>query len=789
MTFPLPDALSEAPGLPADSSYELITKEMCSGSEGDTVSVASTGVLTDLSLGDDDFDTVVEDEQANDYFGHPPPPPPPPPPPTMTTAIAEAFSESRLYSSTADSSMMFSGTETQGSEVTFRTLEEEQSADGSIMASGTIRVFESPLAMPKVLEDFGRQQLRLAVKMAMSKRMLPPRRSYRIVYVGQLDHWVGTDINSHIGAALNMTPSSSRFNIVQGSEWPGASGSRVQLERSGSELVVDHCSAPRLVSSPHRRREIMITLSDGSALWVGVDGEVHSPTSATPDLIIFCHSGEDKLQESTRHLRRALQDSGFPTLDIAVVRPYTSEESIFRKGNLCLHIEGRDKDEGAFETQKIIPIDLYAFLSLEPTQLNRHLAYLAAQNHQTKNNESFRESAYPYEKYPQILDNIPGYYNAKNKYRSRAWANFIMGLVIATSLLTLLYYGLYFRAEVTSSLGKACPIADTPEAPAWTLSTSKKTQSTPTQAVVSESLNRHQPPSVSSPAVPDPKTLSRARCVYMAALKNGLWHFDIARHDIHLHLRPRPALVDALTELKKALDLHTVATLEDTEQHVKVPSSSFWVDRNHYVVEVAYPMPVRPVVCRILLMDGTKVLAQQEIETTIGLPKPPTSGAVFIGKIEYGMAVIEENVLKCMTRVKDKITPAVHGIHNGALITIEHARHWRKELAGSIRDMVDEFLEVEPKVLHIQARALEQANSYYDAFKKTLSRELPPAWERYTSYAETARQTVTENVRESTRPWRTSPRLIQARKRAMKMRCKLEKAFTEDPASCGHVKN
>lgn len=789
MTSPRQDPLSEAPGTLADasdSSYELVTKEMCSGSDADTVSVTSTDApLTDISASDDVMDKEVEDDQANHYIEVPPPP---------SSAVPDCVSESHLYSSVADSSMMFSGTETQASsEITFRTLEEDlYCADGSVLASGTIRLFESPSDMPKVLEEFNRQQLRLSIKMAMQDRMLPARPSYRILYIGQLDHWVGTDINSHIGAALNKTPSSSRFNIVRGSEWPGASSSRVQLERSGSELVVDHCIAPRLLSCCNRPLGLAIALSDGSELRVSLEGEVQSPTAATPDLVIFCHSGEAKLQESTRILRRALQKTDFPALDIAVVRPYTSEESAFKRGDLCLHIEGRDKEQVAFKTEKIIPIDLYAFLSLEPAQLNRHLAYLAMQHHKNKD-DSFSQPGYPY-LCPDLLNTVPGFSNALNpELNSRAWIDFVkMAFVIATLLLTMLY----FRPDMSPSLDTACPNVDTPQAPAWT-PPSAEAQTTPLPSkwtFITTVTSSYQPPAVSTPPPQAPKKLNRSQRGALAALGNGLWNFDVIRNDTELHLRPRRGLKEALAELEKVVNIRTDVLLTDLERNEEMLTRSWWSDdKSVYEMSHFWSKSLLPVRCRIRAMDGERVLGEQKIETVIGLSEEPSKWELFKAEIKDNindrLAIAQKQAKEWSAQAREMVPPGGLKRVDNVRSNFDFACHGAQKAFGIVYEMAHDIVGAEKEVLQKRGRQLGEAITELKTFKETLSRELPPALERFTSYASAAGQTVAENVVESTRPWRTSPGLLRARQRAMKMRCKLERKIMEDPASCKQVKN
>lgn len=346
----------------SESSFELLSKSILDASDDEcrTVSVASTDDLSSLS---DEDDSEIEDS-GNGYLDESP------------QHLSPAVEASSMCHASAEESLMTSSAETQPGDKAFVRLDEIALGDDTdaVDVQGVIREFCNESELPDVLKDYRVPHIRLSVKASVSRRWLPISRPFRLLYVGGLDRWAVTHINTHIGAALNATPSSSRFYIVQGSTFDGSpSSSKVQLEPSGSELVVDHCATPTIEEDGTGDLHAVITLDDGQKIIFGPRKCITPSTASLPDLVIIGHpAGHETNQNPVRDI---LKQHDIPIIEIAVVRLYGSAFE-FRPDDLRLSLEGRHSPSDDFETLSSIPIDLYAFLSLDPAQVNRHLAYL-----------------------------------------------------------------------------------------------------------------------------------------------------------------------------------------------------------------------------------------------------------------------------------------------------------------------------------------------------------------------------------------------------------------------------
>lgn len=242
-----------------------------------------------------------------------------------------------------------------------------------------------------VLKQFGYPDLRTVVKMPLKRDWLPITPSYRVLYIGPMVPWLVEEINSHIGAALSATPSSSRFHIFQNFARTGSpSSSGVQLERAGSELIVDHCPIPSVECTEGKIPSATVTLNDGSQITFSVNGTIGPESASLPDLIIFGYPGpyaegdHAEIDFAVRHTRIMIHLHGLPALDVTVVPDYLGPGLPFQFGSLKMCLQGRRNKDQEYEPVKVLPVDHTAFMSVEPEHLNMHLAYLKERSEQER---------------------------------------------------------------------------------------------------------------------------------------------------------------------------------------------------------------------------------------------------------------------------------------------------------------------------------------------------------------------------------------------------------------------
>ncbi|KAF2748893.1 hypothetical protein M011DRAFT_457578 [Sporormia fimetaria CBS 119925] len=367
----------------SDSSYEFLGRSEGDAADlSDTVSV-DTPIPDDISSLSDGFGHDDDEEEDDDVSvaassQHEP---------AQPTTVEYPQTDAQYTSLDVSKSLASHDTEL-GSDI-YQKLSEHVTTDENVLqAYEVIREFGTA-DMPEVFRTYGHPQIRLGAQMAVSTQVLPTSRSYRILYVGHLDAWAMDAVNAHIGAALHSSPSSSRYNVFQEPHPTGTpSSSRVQLERSGTELIVDHCASPDLHQRGDDTHLLVVTLNDGSRLrfgriMIGSNRHLSTAGGELPDLIILGHprvhsTPESELEEARfRIIRDVLKEHRIPVIDIAVVRPYGQDAYTFDSDDLRLVVQGRSEDHD-YTTLKELPIDVFEFLTLEPEQLNRHLSHLTA---------------------------------------------------------------------------------------------------------------------------------------------------------------------------------------------------------------------------------------------------------------------------------------------------------------------------------------------------------------------------------------------------------------------------
>jgi len=218
-----------------------------------------------------------------------------------------------------------------------------------------------------VLKVYGRSQVRLVIKAALSQQSISTPDSYRILYVGPISPGEEEVVSSKICAALTAGQSTSRSVMIQG-----------RLQPYSPVIHVYHCDDIKTLSKAGEPTSIAMTLEDGKELTFG--SAVQSVSEAQPDLVIFCHPSIPRRIIDAREYaacREVFDREKIPYIDMISAKQYGYGVDSYDPRSMSVCIEGRDDSEADYELQEVHPMDYYTFSVLEPAQINRHLALIS----------------------------------------------------------------------------------------------------------------------------------------------------------------------------------------------------------------------------------------------------------------------------------------------------------------------------------------------------------------------------------------------------------------------------
>lgn len=350
-----------------DSTYEVLDNPAdLSDEDGHTASVAST-TPDDLSVtlseteseGEDDFednDTDEADQLAESVATDP-----------LDDQVVAAGEESTLTERPA----------LGDSESTFHFKMEERPAANFHGTEGytTVKEFSPEQSSSKVLEPYGCSEIRLAMRAGLADRFYPDRGFFRVLFMGTMDDWSEEGIKSTLLNALLASPGSSKSVMVRG-----------QMQPYSPVLHADRCLS--LVRQEQVRRHRLVFKLEGSSeaeLVLGISPAEKKAVDATslPDLAIFCHPKSGTSSLSARDMedaRNVLACNGIPIIEITDHRRFNESTTKFTPmvpESLHVCVEGRHNSDDEFGQLDRLPVDVYTFMHLEPSDLNRHLAAIS----------------------------------------------------------------------------------------------------------------------------------------------------------------------------------------------------------------------------------------------------------------------------------------------------------------------------------------------------------------------------------------------------------------------------
>ncbi len=353
----------EEPGSSLDeSTYELLSDSLLdtSDDEAHTESIASTNGPTpdDTSdFSDDDNDYEITHTDTHDGFD-----------PSHLTNLEQQPDVHPTVS--GDESTLTEGpVPLEASESWMIRLEEHSTQQLDVMLGSKVikSLPDQTGELPQVLSQYGSAHVRLVVRAALSQRSAPTPDAYKIMYIGKPEKWLEDVVTSQIGAALTASPSISKSVMVRG-----------QIEPYGPVIHVYRCAEIHTFAQRDKTSHVLVILDDGQQIKFGPGLVLDS--SDRPDLVVFCHpTVSGTLDDANEYLSASevFDRENIPFIDLAQARPYGEGASTYDSKSLRVCMEGRDDANAEYELKEVLPIDYYTFSQLEPSQLNRHLAFIS----------------------------------------------------------------------------------------------------------------------------------------------------------------------------------------------------------------------------------------------------------------------------------------------------------------------------------------------------------------------------------------------------------------------------
>lgn len=353
--------LPEQPGSSLDdSTYELLTDSLIETSDDDahTASIASTSgepTPDDVSAFSDDDDDFEGHQRARDED-------------TQSMHAMHAYDdlETPMAAGPEDSVLTTIPYLESSHDSTNLQLEEDptenlESALGSTILAGFPTETEP---LPKALEVYGRTQVRIAVKAALSSQHMSAPDNYKIVFIGMPEKWWAQDeIIAQLHAALEASSSNTRSVMVRG-----------QMEPLGSVIDARSCTQVDVGITGEAVDDITLRMDNGQRL------RLHGRKTPRFDLAILCHTKERQTptdRQVDESLRTAFRHHQIPLIEMTDIKAYGTGAKTYDMRSLAACVEGRNDDTADFELLEVLPLDAYNFRELDPAQINRHLALIS----------------------------------------------------------------------------------------------------------------------------------------------------------------------------------------------------------------------------------------------------------------------------------------------------------------------------------------------------------------------------------------------------------------------------
>ncbi|KAF5851814.1 hypothetical protein GGP41_000562 [Bipolaris sorokiniana] len=191
--------------------------------------------------------------------------------------------------------------------------------------------------------------------------------SYKILYIGMPERWAEDITTTQIAMALGAYPSISKSVMVRG-----------QVEPYVPVPQVSRCTGLEVVTSRGKPTRIVAKLEDGKQLEFSHSTAAHFLDR--PDLVIMCHRTQphsSNEREAIDFARTIFAYAEIPCIELAQVIPHGIPSLVEDPAALQVHVEGRDDPNTDYKLKAVLPLNHRGFSRLDPSQLNRHLAYIS----------------------------------------------------------------------------------------------------------------------------------------------------------------------------------------------------------------------------------------------------------------------------------------------------------------------------------------------------------------------------------------------------------------------------
>jgi hypothetical protein len=697
-----------------DSIYEI------SDDDGHTASVAST-TPDDEST----FDETDDDDFEQEFVEEPTP--------ELESAAAEA-SDNHMLSGGHDSTLTETPNMDESESSSVIRLEEEPGTEhDGIEAWALSKEFTQAQISGGVLNAYGCSDLRLTVRATLSERHYPVRGSFKVLYIGNIENWDKKDIESRVHAALNASPGPSRSVMMRG-----------QMEPYSTVINGYQSSSIEVLEDAGKKTGVIVKLKEGDGydLVVGTQKALSNPdASRLPDLVVFWYpqptlptSQVDEFPAA----REAFRRHHIPCLHISTDRRFHHHSDGFADNkSLRTCVEGRDDDKSDFKQQETIPVDVFTFLNLDPSQLNRHLAALA----------------------PPVAASSPDPVRLSERWGLRKlWGNTMTSFketVAGTSQLspntkkmllafaTLITMTSLYLLSATlvpqylpQPLGRSTPkMVGVPPAnintQTWLASSIPAPPASISQPVVSSA----PPAPIKSAAfglttVPSSQQPSQQKQERKMIEKAGGFEIIVTREDVFL-LRPSKDFINR----KRKPQLQIQVSKNGKSVPIQYTRSS----EGTYLVHLEQQYPVGPF--NVSIATHSKPLMQQSFAITLGHNK--TGFAHLFDTVWNEIAITQQGFEDMVSSLSKRF--------QADLTRWESAGNWKDKVGNSRREAAD----------HLQ-EAKEEAKRQFAAGASFLRNIPGDTW---------------MGLRKVTAPARTSPVTLRARNNAFRIRCGFERAL------------
>lgn len=238
----------------------------------------------------------------------------------------------------------------------------------------------------------------------------------------------------------------TRFHLVPNTFGPGAEPDFADLVAIDKQIDFDCYDQVEEKHLPHSRTSLCLknrsTASELVSLWNGREFVVSQPRWISPDLAIVCVELDNagKLDSSSHQMINFTERHQIPRIVIRMDRGWAGDYGdILQDGALLQSIQKRsDQPPLGLQSTLEFPVDIAAFLNLESTLLNKHIAFVVSRVDDESPDISPGLTPYPDELREWMVSKLPKNVVALSSTRHFVPVSIFSLTIITTSMIGLL---------------------------------------------------------------------------------------------------------------------------------------------------------------------------------------------------------------------------------------------------------------------------------------------------------------------------------------------------------------